>query len=128
MLWFGSEDKASDTANRFREDPAGFIADGSDQHWAAFWQYKQFGYTLHRVMFEGVWEQAKPGNYSTMPTLGLGAIPVMIAADAVKEMLIPGDEPPWMKQGLGGMLEHGRQRAGIFGVPQLRRAGVVGAG
>jgi hypothetical protein len=92
---------------------------GSDPHWAAFWQYKQFSYTLHRVMLKGVWEQAKLGNTAPMMILGVGAIPVMIAADAVKEMLLPGDEPPWMKQGLGGLLSHGLQRAGIFGVPQL---------
>ena len=37
----------------------------------------------------------------------------------MKELLIPGDEPPWMKMGLGSMIEHGVDRAGVFGIPQM---------
>lgn len=92
---------------------------GSDPHFAAFWQFKQFAYTLHRVMLKGALEQAKLGNYRPAMTMVLGYAPVMIAADAVKEMLIPGDEPPWMKMGLGGMISHGFARGGVGGVPQM---------
>lgn len=43
----------------------------------------------------------------------------MIAADIAKEMLAPGDEPAWMKGGIGGAVEHGVMRANIMGVPQI---------
>lgn len=42
-----------------------------------------------------------------------------IAADAVKELLVPGDEPPWMQGGLDDFLRHGVDRAGVMGVPGL---------
>jgi hypothetical protein len=92
---------------------------GSDPHFAVFWQFKQFAYTLHQVMLKGAFEQAKLGNYRGIMTLLLGYAPVMIAADALKEMLIPGDEPPWMKKGLSALLEHGFDRAGVLGIPQM---------
>lgn len=98
---------------------------GSDPHFAAFWQFKQFAYTLHRVMLKGALEQAKLGNYRPALTMVCGYAPVMIAADAVKELLIPGDEPPWMKMGLGAMIEHGFARGGVGGVPQMMFEGVT---
>jgi hypothetical protein len=92
---------------------------GSDPRFAAFWQFKQFAYSLHQVMIKGALGQAKLGNYRPLLVMLAGYAPVMIAGDAVKEMLIPGDEPPWMKQGLGALLTHGVERAGIGGIPQL---------
>lgn len=92
---------------------------GSDTRLAAFWHLKQFSYTFHRVMLKGAMEQAKLGNFRPAMVLALGYAPVTIAAGAVKEMLIPGDEPPWMKGGLGDYLSYGVSRAGIFGVPGM---------
>lgn len=92
---------------------------GSDTRLAAFWHLKQFSYTFHRVMLKGAAEQAKLGNFRPAMVLALGYAPVTIAAGAVKEMLIPGDEPPWMKGGLGDYLSYGVSRAGIFGVPGM---------
>ena len=48
-----------------------------------------------------------------------GYTPVIIAADAIKEMLIPGDEPPWMKGDLGKFIQHGVDKAGMLGVGQM---------
>lgn len=92
---------------------------GSDPRMAPFWMLKQFAYTFHRVMLKNTIAQAKLGNYRPAMVLALGYAPVAIAADAVKEMLVPGDEPPWMKMGLGAYLQHGIDRAGIFGVPGM---------
>ena len=92
---------------------------GSDTRMAAFWMLKQFAYTFHRVMLKNTIAQAKLGNYRPAMVLALGYAPIAIAADAVKEMLVPGDEPPWMKMGLGSYLQHGIDRAGIFGVPGM---------
>lgn len=92
---------------------------GSDPRMAPFWHLKQFAYTFHRVMLKGAFEQAKLGNYRPATVLALGYAPVTIAAGAVKEMLIPGDEPPWMKGGLDDYLSYGVSRAGIFGIPGM---------
>ncbi len=92
---------------------------GSDPRMAPFWHLKQFAYTFHRVMLKGAFEQAKLGNYRPAMVLALGYAPVTIAAGAVKEMLIPGDEPPWMKGGLDDYLSYGVSRAGIFGIPGM---------
>jgi len=92
---------------------------GSDLRMAPFWMLKQFAYTFHRVMLKGAIEQAKLGNFRPAMVLVAGYAPITIAADAVKEMLIPGDEPPWMKGGLDGYLAHAYDRSGIFGVPGM---------
>lgn len=92
---------------------------GSDPHFQTFMHLKNYTYTFHRVMLKGAVEQAKLGNYQPIAQLSLGYLPIAIAAGAVKEMLIPGDEPPWMKGGLGSYLEYGFARAGVLGVPQM---------
>jgi hypothetical protein len=96
----------------------------SDPRFVVFWQLKQFAYTLHRVMLRNALAQMRLGNYRPAAALFLGYAPVMIAADAVKEMLIPGEEPPWMQGGLDDYLAHGFDRAGVLGVPQLLYDGV----
>lgn len=91
----------------------------SDTRMAAVWMLKQFAYTFHRVMLKNAVAQAKLGNYRPAMVLVMGYAPVTIAADAVKEMLVPGDDPPWMKMGLGAYLRHGVDRSGILGVPGM---------
>lgn len=56
-------------------------------------------------------------------------IPVMIAADTVKALLLPGPMPAWTHS-LGGMISHGMDRSALGGIPQLITEGlpVVGAG
>ena len=57
--------------------------------------------------------------------LAVGYMPIAIAAGAIKEMLIPGEEPPWMKGGLDGYLQYGFGRAGVLGVPQMMLGNLV---
>jgi len=97
---------------------------GSDPRMAPFWHLKQFAYTFHRVMLKGAYEQAKLGNFRPAAVLALGYAPVTIAAGAVKEMMIPGEEPPWMQGGLDDYLAYGVSRAGIFGIPGMTYSSV----
>ena len=92
---------------------------GSDPHYQMLWHMKQFTYTFQSVILAKAVEQAKLGNYRPALAAMAGYVPVIIAADAVKELLIPGDEPAWMKSGLAGMLQHGVDRAGLLGIGQM---------
>ena len=92
---------------------------GSDARMASVWMLKQFAYTFHRVMLKNAVAQAKLGNLRPALVMAVGYAQVAIAADVVKEAIIPGDDPPWMKMGLGSYLQHGVSRAGLFGVPGM---------
>ena len=92
---------------------------GSDPHFQMIWHMKQFTYTFQNVILGKVIEQAKLGNYRPAMVMMAGYTPVIIAADAIKEMLIPGDEPPWMKGGLAGLIQHGVDKAGLLGIGQM---------
>ena len=92
---------------------------GSDPHYQMLWHMKQFTYTFQSVILAKAVDQAKLGNYRPALAAMAGYVPVIIAADAVKELLIPGDEPAWMKSGLAGMLQHGVDRAGLLGIGQM---------
>lgn len=92
---------------------------GSDPHFQMIWHMKQFTYTFQNVILGKVIEQAKLGNYRPAMVMMAGYTPIIIAADAVKEMLIPGDEPPWMKGGLAGLIQHGVDKAGLLGIGQM---------
>ncbi len=92
---------------------------GSDPHYQMLWHMKQFAYTFQSVILAKAVEQAKLGNYRPALAAMAGYVPVIIAADAIKELLIPGDEPAWMKSGLAGMLQHGVDRAGLLGIGQM---------
>ena len=92
---------------------------GSDPHYQMFIQFKNYTYSFHRILLKGAVEQAKLGNYRPGLVLALGYMPIAIAGGAIKEMLIPGEEPPWMKGGLDGYLSYGFSKAGVLGVPQM---------
>jgi len=92
---------------------------GSDPHFQTFMHLKNYTYTFHRVMLRGAVEQARLGNFRPAMVLAVGYMPIMIAAGAAKEMLVPGEEPPWMQGGLDGYLQYGWDRAGLLGVPQM---------
>jgi hypothetical protein len=70
-------------------------------------------------MLKGILAQAAQGNLRPALVAGLGFASISIAAGAVKEMLIPGDEPYWMQGGLDGYLEYGYGQANLGGVPQM---------
>lgn len=97
----------------------------SDPHYAVFAQLKNYTYSFHRIMMKNAADQARLGNYRPVMAMMLGYAPIAIAAGAIKEMLIPGEEPPWMKGGLDGYLNYGFSRAGVLGVPQMFLGSVI---
>lgn len=93
----------------------------SDPHWALFFHMKQFAYSFHKVILKRAWNEAvEHGNAAPIMTLIVGYVPMVIAADAVKAIVLSGgDEPYWMKQGVGSTIFHGADRANLLGIPQL---------
>lgn len=91
----------------------------SDPHYLIFYHLKQFAYSFHKVILRRAWIEAKAGNYAPGAALFLGYAPVSIAADAIRETLMPDDDPAWMKMGLGAYIQHGVARANLGGVPQM---------
>jgi len=91
----------------------------SDPHYALFYHLKQFVYSFHKTILKRAYVEAQHGNWSPAMALVAAYIPVMIAADLAKEMLLPDDDPPWMKQGLSGAVSHGFWRANLLGIPGM---------
>lgn len=91
----------------------------SDPRYQLLYHLKQFAYAFHKVILRRAWIEAKAGNYAPGAVLFTGYVPVSIAADAVKELLLPDEDPPWTKMGLGAYLSHGVSRANLGGVPQM---------
>ncbi|MDR2188667.1 MAG: DUF4326 domain-containing protein [Azonexus sp.] len=92
---------------------------GSDPRFQIFMHLKNWTYSYHRVFLKSAINQARLGNYRPILATFATNIPIMIAAGVIKEMLLPGDEPPWMKQGLNGYLDYGWRTAGVLGIPQM---------
>jgi hypothetical protein len=82
---------------------------------------KQFTYSYHRTILTRAWNEAVVhGNAGPVLTLIVGYVPVVIAADAAKSIILSGgEEPYWMQKGVGSTLWHGGARANLAGVPQL---------
>jgi hypothetical protein len=90
----------------------------SDPHFALFSHMKQFSYSFHDVILKRAWLEAKNnGNLSPIGILTMGFVPMMIAADAAKAILLTGNEPYWMKD-LPSTINHGVNRAGLLGIAQ----------
>jgi len=88
----------------------------SDPHYAIFYHLKQFTYSFQKVIIARTIHEAKHGNYNPMVTMVGTYVPIAIAADVIKSLLIPfDDEPVWMKS-LTGIVGHGVQR-GLSTVP-----------
>lgn len=91
----------------------------SDPHYQLFYHLKQFTYSFHKVILARTYTEATHGNFTPMAALLAGYVPMVIAADIMKELVVPGDEPAWMKGGIGDVVLHGIGRANLLGVPQL---------
>lgn len=92
----------------------------SDPHWALIAHLKQFMYSFNETIIKRVTTEVKHGNYS--PALALAAyVPVMMAADFAKGMLLNGGDEPKHKKGwdFADYFYDGVQRAGLFGVAQM---------
>lgn len=97
----------------------------SDPNYVLFYHLKQFAYAFQKVHLRRAYLEAKEGNYTPAMSLVAVYMPITIAADVVRESLLPDDDPPWMKQGMGAYLQHGVARANFGGVPQMYLEGVT---
>jgi hypothetical protein len=91
----------------------------SDPHYAILYHLKQFAYSFHKTILERSVNELRHGNYTPVTALFVAYVPMMVAADVVKELLRPGDDPAWMKMGLGEYVRHGLDRANLMGIPQF---------
>lgn len=96
-----------------------------DPHYALFAHLKQFAFAFHHTFLKRVWHEYQHGNYK--PVMALASfVPMMMAADFVKDMLTNGgDEPEWKRQWT--FMDHvgyGVERAGILGVGQFALDGI----
>ena len=92
---------------------------GSNPMYQMFMHLKNFTYSYHQVILKSAMNRAGKGNLNPLLTLTLTSLPVMIAAGAMKAMLIPGASATWMAGGLAGYLSYAFTRAGALGVPQM---------
>lgn len=93
---------------------------GSDPRFAIFFHMRQFTFAFQKVMLEHAYKEGKHGNYEPALVLAAGYVPMMIAADLLKDLAMYGGEPPWKKKWKAGdYIAHGVQRAGLLGVPQI---------
>lgn len=92
----------------------------NDPHFALISHLKQFVYSFNETILKRVVHEAKFGNYDAALALA-SYVPVMIAADAAKGLILGGGEEPEWKKGwtFGDYLGNGVQRAGLFGVGQF---------
>lgn len=91
----------------------------SDPHFALFSHMKQFSYAFHDVILKRAWLEAKNnGEMGPIGVLLAGFIPMMVAADVAKSVMLTGQTPYWMHQGLPDIVGHGAMRAGLLGIGQ----------
>ncbi len=92
----------------------------NDPRFALIAHLKQFTYSFQHTIIDRVVHEAKEGNYA--PAMALASyVPVMIAADALKGLLVTGGVPDRKKK--WDALDYtwdGIQRAGLLGVGQYR--------
>ncbi len=94
----------------------------SDPHYAVFGHLKQFMYATHEVLLKRITHEMKNGNTDPAMTFIAGYVPVMLAADSAKgilQELAGGGAPMWQHESVGGVVAHGVERAGGFGVAQM---------
>ena len=90
----------------------------SDPHYQLFYHLKQFTYSMHNTILRRAAIEMKHGNMGPAVALCATYVPMMIAADVLKNAMLPGNAPAWM-QSVAGMLDHGYQRANLGGIAQL---------
>lgn len=92
----------------------------NDPHFALIAHLKQFVYSFQKNILARVAHEVGHGNYTPMMALA-SYVPVMMAADFAKGMLISGGGVPQWQQGWGPAeyLEYAAERSGLFGVGQF---------
>lgn len=101
----------------------------SDAHHQLVYHLKQFTYSFHNVILRRATKEMEHGNVEPMIAMMATYIPMIVAADALRAMLLPGEPPEWTRS-LTGMLMHGLDRSGIGGIPQMVMEGLplIGGG
>lgn len=88
----------------------------NDPHFMLFAHLKQFVFSFQDVILKRVWNEAKQGNYA--PALALASyVPIMMAADFLKGLLVGGGEQPAFKKNweFSDYFFNGVRRAGLLG-------------
>jgi hypothetical protein len=92
----------------------------SDPHFAIIAHMKQFIFSFHQTILKRILHEVEHGNYT--PVLAAASyVPIMLAADMAKQVLVNGgDEPEWKKNwGASDYLGHAVARSGLLGVGQF---------
>lgn len=97
----------------------------NDPHFAVIAHLKHFAFSFHHTFLKRVWHEYQHGNYQ--PLMALGAfIPMMMAADFIKDIATNGgDEPAWKREWT--FMDHvgyGVERSGLLGVGQFALDGL----
>ena len=92
----------------------------NDPHYALISHLKQFVFSFQKTILERVVHEFRNGNYTPMMALA-SYVPIMMAADFAKGLLVTGgDTPEWQKGWTpADYLEYGVERAGLLGVGQF---------
>ena len=92
----------------------------NDPHYALFSHLKQFVFSFQKTILERTVHEFQHGNYT--PAMALASyVPIMLAADYAKGMLVTGGGTPAWQEGwdMADYLGYATQRAGLFGVGQF---------
>lgn len=92
----------------------------NDPMFAVFAHLKQFVFSFQKTILERVIHEAQHQNYT--PAMALASyVPIMMAADFTKGMILNGGNQPDYQAGWGptDYVGYGMQRAGLFGVGQF---------
>lgn len=92
----------------------------SDPHYSVLFHLKQFTYSMHHTVLKRALNEATHGNMNPIGALA-GAIPVMMASDAIKGLVVGGGSlPAWQhNMDIGQRILMGAQRGGLAGVTQF---------
>jgi hypothetical protein len=89
----------------------------SDPHYSMFFHLKQFSYSFHQTILKRAVKEMNYGNMRPIAAFA-GYIPVMIASDVMKGLIMGGGTLPNHMQGmdLGDWVMHGLERSGTLGI------------
>ena len=89
----------------------------SDPHYSLFFHLKQFSYSFHQTILKRAVKEMNYGNMGPIAVFA-GYIPVMIASDVMKGLIVGGGTLPNHMQGmdLGDWVMHGLERSGTLGI------------
>lgn len=92
----------------------------NDPHFMLVSHLKQFVYSFHETILKRLAHEVEHGNYNSLMAMS-AYVPIMLAADMAKGLIIGGgSQPSWKDDwGPGDYLWSATQRAGLLGVGQF---------